>query len=418
MCSCDEVKKKLERYIDNELSPQEASKIEEHIKNCDSCRSELEFCLSVRNALKDIKLPDPPADFLDRVYDKLNTLPIETKRFKFDRFLNWRSYSTIAACLLVAVFLGVNADEFRQSLTPRQEVTVGDSSAPPESVVGDRSISDDLHFENIPEEGTPEPALEGEADAPAQASAAPQDDLKKDTSKASTPIPEIKAEDNSESVKKSIWDIFVHTPSSQPSGAAAENNAPAEVQQPEATATPAPTQQVQPRQNNENQSQTSLYSQETSSPGSSAANSLAPEANNSLQSQDNAEDADSGEPMLESVPEAASITSDEASADTLPGGGSGCGSSSASSGGASAPAGGGSSAGTHRKSSDGEVSVPAEDLVNARNTAMHYGSYENGIFGMTAEKFDEFLTALDEAGIDFSVSFTPSGAVRFEIIAK
>lgn len=411
MYGCDEVGKKIEEYIDNELSDEERKRIEKHIKTCASCSKELEFSLTVRNAVKEIKLPEPPADFLDRVYDKLNTQPEEHSRH-FGGFFNWRSYSTIAACLLVAVFLGINADKFTNSMTSNDRITVGDNSAPPVGESAGNNMPEDLAFVSLPED---DGGKQDEAEKKNEQTHVTQE-IKADTKVSDKDLSAAADNDSDnkqkkESEKKSIWNIFKHKQKESSDNKSQEPLAVQSAETPEAT----PELKV----DKEADEQAYLYSADESAKSDSGIQKSSDEDTKSkseIKIDSRALTSIGGGEIdthsVESVPENGGADYSDKTEESVQAKNA---VPEISSGGAAA-SGGGASA--YKKHSDGIVYVSGDSIADVKNTAMHYGSYESGIFGMTAEKFGEFLSDLDRREIDYSLSFSYSGAVRFQIMSK
>ena len=65
----------------------------------------------MRTALKNTEFPDVPEDFLARVNDMLDAELYPPQPPLFIRFFNRRTFSAIAACILVATFIGINHKE-------------------------------------------------------------------------------------------------------------------------------------------------------------------------------------------------------------------------------------------------------------------------------------------------------------------
>lgn len=66
--TCEEMLRRLDDYLDRELSPDETRRVEEHLKECEACIREFGFEASVvravREKLRDVEVPD---SLLDRV---------------------------------------------------------------------------------------------------------------------------------------------------------------------------------------------------------------------------------------------------------------------------------------------------------------------------------------------------------------
>ena len=362
MKNCKEFENLVEEYIDNELDSEKKLEFEEHIKTCPACREELEFSKMLRQSVGEIELPEPPADFLDRVnaaLDKeLNAIepPKKTKLPIFSR--RWQTAA--AACLVVAAFLGVNLMELNEG--SRKHIDTPNETALP-----------------ITERATPQPsekAETAETDNAAEATAAPRQ-TKKESKKAET-----KTETVNGTREEAKEEIISAAPTIPPQKEIAE----AEIKKTE----PAASNE----QMTEKQADSSAAAYQSSEPAETSANDTM------LMKSDF---------MIESA------AADGAAAKMQ--------SEDAADGGIASGSGGGAAASSARSkgSSDaadiavGALIVSADKLNEAKNLAMHFGSSENGIFGMTAEKYKEYLSALESAGIDYIDAVESDGAVRFEI---
>lgn len=125
MEDCGKYSKMTEDYIDGLLTDAEKAEFEKHINSCAECMNELNFSRSLRNELKKIDLPIPPIDFLENLNAKIDAEISENNKTKKIRpFPGRRSFSAVAACALIAVFLGVNANnELTKKISPSSEQT-------------------------------------------------------------------------------------------------------------------------------------------------------------------------------------------------------------------------------------------------------------------------------------------------------
>jgi anti-sigma factor RsiW len=64
MVDCREVLERLGRFADDELSPQKAGAIEDHVQNCPACRRELESLRRLSASLDAASPPPVPAGLL------------------------------------------------------------------------------------------------------------------------------------------------------------------------------------------------------------------------------------------------------------------------------------------------------------------------------------------------------------------
>ena len=66
--TCEEMLRRLDDYLDRELSPEEITRVEEHLLDCEACIREFGFEASVlravRSKLRDVEVPQT---LMDRV---------------------------------------------------------------------------------------------------------------------------------------------------------------------------------------------------------------------------------------------------------------------------------------------------------------------------------------------------------------
>lgn len=67
MIDCREAVRRLWRFLDGELQPGEARRVEEHLDQCVTCCGELEFSRELRKLLDRQRTADLPADVRDRL---------------------------------------------------------------------------------------------------------------------------------------------------------------------------------------------------------------------------------------------------------------------------------------------------------------------------------------------------------------
>jgi anti-sigma factor (TIGR02949 family) len=64
--TCEEMLRRLDDYLDRELTPDEIRRVEEHLEDCEACIREFGFEASVISAvrakLRDVEVPDTLAD--------------------------------------------------------------------------------------------------------------------------------------------------------------------------------------------------------------------------------------------------------------------------------------------------------------------------------------------------------------------
>jgi anti-sigma factor (TIGR02949 family) len=66
--TCEEMLRRLDDYLDRELTPDEIRRVEEHLKDCEACAREFGFEASVITAVRaKLRQVDVPDTLLDRV---------------------------------------------------------------------------------------------------------------------------------------------------------------------------------------------------------------------------------------------------------------------------------------------------------------------------------------------------------------
>lgn len=109
--NCEEFRQKLDA-----LALLDETAMEEmlgHASNCDECRGELDFMLSIVETMNTMPKTAPPSDFLDTLNERID----KEERFRYSAAVraarsvrrNWRQYAAAAACLAVAAVIGTNA---------------------------------------------------------------------------------------------------------------------------------------------------------------------------------------------------------------------------------------------------------------------------------------------------------------------
>lgn len=107
--TCEEFSKMLDNY--ESLTDSEKLALNEHAGECAQCRDELDFMLAIIKQLNTLPKIQPPADFAAKLNERLDSE--KPGIGGFDRVLasvrrNYKQYSTVAACLVLAVIIGAN----------------------------------------------------------------------------------------------------------------------------------------------------------------------------------------------------------------------------------------------------------------------------------------------------------------------
>lgn len=149
--NCEEFGNMLDNY--ENLTDEEKLSMNEHAAQCADCRAELDFMLAIvaqLNALPEIEVP---SDFGTKLNERLEL----EKPVGFGRFINsvrnnYKRYSTIAACLVLAVMVGTNVttlmDKMESETDSRTvaENMISDSAAErnaEDSAKSDETMSDE-----------------------------------------------------------------------------------------------------------------------------------------------------------------------------------------------------------------------------------------------------------------------------------
>ena len=66
--TCEEMLRRLDDYLDRELSPEEIVRVEEHLRDCEACTREFGFEASViRSVRAKLRQVEVPRSLMDRV---------------------------------------------------------------------------------------------------------------------------------------------------------------------------------------------------------------------------------------------------------------------------------------------------------------------------------------------------------------
>jgi len=109
MKKCNEINELMSLYIDDQLDDNTRKEFEEHIDMCGSCREEFDALVKVVDLCNSIDEVELPEGFRDELHSKLVAeRERRDKRYKGAGLLNKyiKICSTVAACLIIAVFAG------------------------------------------------------------------------------------------------------------------------------------------------------------------------------------------------------------------------------------------------------------------------------------------------------------------------
>lgn len=204
--NCDEVRKLLEDYVYDEVSFLVRNQIEEHLLSCPKCREEVEFLKEIKNTLHTMPRLEPEESFrteLNKKLDQLAKKQPEKKKRKI--FRDWRTYSALAACLVLAVavqsqiskntdsvnFPGMQPDLVHETnITNLQQTEKANAAEDAKQPTADDVVTEDVRKETEiedankkkieqittqPAEETPKPAVQPTDEPVQSASAVPKE---------------------------------------------------------------------------------------------------------------------------------------------------------------------------------------------------------------------------------------------------
>ncbi len=118
--TCDEFQSLLDNY--ENLSDDEKLNMTLHTAECESCRSDLDFMLSIINVTKNLPPVKAPDNFISELNKRIDLEEMKQKRriaFVRRAFSDWKRYGAVAACLLIAVVVGFNGKSLVFDMTNR-----------------------------------------------------------------------------------------------------------------------------------------------------------------------------------------------------------------------------------------------------------------------------------------------------------
>lgn len=161
---CEEMRGKIDEYLDGALSPEEAKRFEEHMSSCPDCSEELQLARAVLKALGELGEIEVPSDFLGRVHEKIDAEKARSRK----RLIYIRRAGALAACIVLAaaVYSGFDGAQFEKN--------------------GNEMLTQE-HMENTAAP-TPEPTA-----APAADTAVPQKEVEPEVTVQPTQVPKKQA---------------------------------------------------------------------------------------------------------------------------------------------------------------------------------------------------------------------------------
>ncbi len=169
---CEEMRGKIDEYLDGALSPEEAKRFEEHMSSCPDCSEELRLARAVLKALGELGEIEVPSDFLGRVHEKIDAEKARSKK----RLIYIRRAGALAACIVLAaaVYSGFDGAQFEKNgnemLTQeRMENTAAPTPEPTAAPAADTAVPQ----KEVEPEVTVQPTQVPKKQAPKPAKSAP-----------------------------------------------------------------------------------------------------------------------------------------------------------------------------------------------------------------------------------------------------
>lgn len=169
---CEEMRGKIDEYLDGALSPEEAKRFEEHMSSCPDCSEELRLARAVLKALGELGEIEVPSDFLGRVHEKIDAEKARSRK----RLIYIRRAGALAACIVLAaaVYSGFDGAQFEKNgnemLTQeRMENTAAPTPEPTAAPAADTAVPQ----KEVEPEVTVQPTQVPKKQAPKPAKSAP-----------------------------------------------------------------------------------------------------------------------------------------------------------------------------------------------------------------------------------------------------
>ena len=132
---CEAYAALLDPFVDGELPPETAIRVQEHLDTCPACRGYVDDALAIRAALEDAQDAPVPDGFTDRVMARVRESAPAKKTTKKSR--RWaQALVPLAACCAVVILLGPVLSEWNAAST-----TGNMESAPASAASGEADTS-------------------------------------------------------------------------------------------------------------------------------------------------------------------------------------------------------------------------------------------------------------------------------------
>lgn len=164
--NCEQFHKYKYEYVYDEISFFVKAQLDEHIASCPKCREEVELLTKIRDTLYSMPQVEVDESFKAGIYEKLDAMAAaeaeekKSKKKKRSFLRDWRTYSALAACLVLAVVVQSRVGDFYRNTSNPGQIESGDLGNIDLTGMQETTNSD-VTFEPI--EST-EPVLEAEND--------------------------------------------------------------------------------------------------------------------------------------------------------------------------------------------------------------------------------------------------------------
>jgi hypothetical protein len=132
--NCSEFRTALDNYAS--LDDRQLVALKCHAELCEQCHSELEFFESILKTTASVPFPEPPADLIDKVNSRIDNeskIVGGLKNVAYGIRNNARRYSTIAACLVVGIAIGINNGYIKEKLSGDDNGVISEQTVNDES---------------------------------------------------------------------------------------------------------------------------------------------------------------------------------------------------------------------------------------------------------------------------------------------
>ncbi|MFZ4506992.1 MAG: anti-sigma factor family protein [Fimbriimonas sp.] len=118
--NCNAVRPVLSSYVDDELVPAEMAKVREHLRTCEDCEIEARELARLKQMIGEVTIPDPSADFEERLLRAVNLAQAEEPK---PLVLNFWHYAAVAAAVMVMTLGGLQWRRQQLATAPREDIT-------------------------------------------------------------------------------------------------------------------------------------------------------------------------------------------------------------------------------------------------------------------------------------------------------